>query len=361
MDTINLHDERLQWLRFVLSPDRPLPEIQDWQGLYDFTINQTIAGICSPTQFGQARLTRQVLVRWVLLTEQLKFKNGQFNKQSAMVATKLKEAGFRCCILKGQGNAAMYAQPGLRIPGDIDVWVDADKDKLYAWVKELYPQDKVSFKHIKFSMFKQTEVDVHYTPLKFYHPVHNRRLQQWIEANKEEQMTHYVRLADTDADVAIPTIEFNAVYQMGHILIHLMDEGIGLRHMVDYYYVLKHLRAASASEREKIKKVWNSLGMLRLASAVMWIEHEALGLPKEYLLAEPNERMGRHLLEDILEGGNFGHYRNRLKFRKHGRYVKKSVKAWHLIRLFSCFPGEASFRMLRKIRTFGKIFLKKHK
>ena len=101
--------------------------------------------------------------------------------------------------------------------------------------------------------------------------------------------------------------------------------------------------------------------MLRLASAVMWIEHEALGLPKEYLLAEPNERMGRHLLEDILEGGNFGHYRNRQKFRKHGRYVKKSVKAWHLIRLFSFFPGEAFFRILGKIRTASKIFLKKHK
>ena len=36
----------------------------------------------------------------------------------------------------------------------------------------------------------------------------------------------------------IPTVEFNIILQLTHIYSHLMNEGIGLRLLVDYYYVL---------------------------------------------------------------------------------------------------------------------------
>ena len=36
----------------------------------------------------------------------------------------------------------------------------------------------------------------------------------------------------------IPTVEFNIIFQLTHIYSHLMNEGIGLRQLLDYYYVL---------------------------------------------------------------------------------------------------------------------------
>ena len=36
----------------------------------------------------------------------------------------------------------------------------------------------------------------------------------------------------------IPTVEFNIIFQLTHIYSHLMNEEIGLRQLVDYYYVL---------------------------------------------------------------------------------------------------------------------------
>lgn len=361
-------DERLQWLRFVLNPGLPLPEVKDWRGLLEFAKKQAIAGICSPTRFGEVRPDTETLFEWIGLTEQLKAQNRLLNTRAIDVVAKLKEAGFRCCILKGQGNALMYdggcnrddvnGLSLLRTPGDIDVWVDAGKDELYAYVKRLYPQESESFKHIKFPMFKDTEVDIHYTPLKLYHPVHNKRLRQWIEANREQQMTHCVRLAHTDTSIAIPTAEFNAVYQMGHILIHLMDEGIGMRHMVDYYYVLKALTYRNIAQQESVRSVMAECGMMRMASAVMWVEREVLGLSRNCLLTSPNERLGRLLLEDIMEGGNFGHHSSRQEYRRYGRYVKKCADAWHLVRLSTCFPGEALFKLLSKMRTLCSSLLK---
>ena len=101
----------------------------------------------------------------------------------------------------------MYPDAGLRSPGDIDVWVDTDRITLLEYVKTLFPEEEETFKHIKLPVFNGIDVDLHYTPLKFYHPIHNKRLQQWIQENKEEQMTHFVRLPNTDIDVAIPTVQ----------------------------------------------------------------------------------------------------------------------------------------------------------
>ncbi len=351
-------DERLLWLQFVLNPVFPLPKIKDWRGLLEFAKKQAIVGICSPTRFDDVRPMPNVLYEWIGAVEQLKVQNRLLNKRAIDVVAKLKEAGFRCCILKGQGNATMYPVPEQRTPGDIDVWAVADKDDLYGYVKRLYPQENERFKHIKFPMFWDIEVDMHYTPLKFYHPAHNRRLQRWIESNKETQMTHFVRLADTDADIAIPTVEFNVVYQMGHIMIHLLDEGIGMRHMVDYYYVLKALKNRSIAQQEAVRGVLTECGMMRMVSAVMWVEYNVLGLSRDCLLTSPNERLGRLLLEDIMEGGNFGHHSSRQEYRRYGSYAKKCADAWHLVRLASCFPGEALFKLLSKMRTLCRSFLK---
>lgn len=349
------HDERIQWLRFVLNQACPQPEIHDWRGLLDFVDRQAITGVCEPSRFCSVRMDEDVLFEWIGTVEQIRGLNDILNKKTAILYHHLKDAGFRCCILKGQGNAMMYPDAGLRNPGDIDVWVDTDRITLLEYVKTLFPEEKESFKHIKLPVFNGVDVDLHYTPLKFYHPMHNKRLQQWIQENKEEQMTHFVRLPNTDLNVAIPTAVFNAVYQMGHIMIHIEEEGIGLRQMVDYYYVLVQLGGANDTEKDKIVNIWKCLGMRNLSSAVMWVEQELLGLPEKYLLTAPHERWGRLLAKDILEGGNFGQFSSRQGFRKYGRYVKRCVDTWHLVRLSACFPGEAFFRCFRKIVNACKL------
>ena len=352
------HDERLRWLKFVLKPSSPCPKIHDWESLFNFADNQAIIGVCEPTRFNIFRPDIDVFFEWIGVVEQLRGLNTYLNKQVVQLFHKLKEDGLRCCILKGQGNAAMYPDAGLRSPGDIDVWVDADRETVLEYVKKVTPNVRENFKHIKLPLFENTEVDLHFTPLKLYHPIHNKRLQQWIQENKEQQMAHSFRLPNTDTDIAIPTAEFNAVYQMGHIMVHVEDEGIGLRQMVDYFYVLRALGEIVPEQKETIRKAWTMFGMMKLAGAVMWIEHFVLGLPEEFLLTDPNEKRGRLLLADIFEGGNFGFYSRRQGLWKYGRIAKKSADAWHLIRISSLFPCEVFFRLIAKFMTACNDFFK---
>lgn len=350
--------EAVEWLRFVLCQKDDPPFITDWRNVYFFCDKQKIGGVCEPTRF-DVHVDDDTLLDWMAFVRQLAKSNSLLNERVCQLFQLLEKDGFRCCLLKGQGNAEMYPDPSLRIPGDIDVWIDADEKNIYEYVLEKFPDAKTNFKHIKFPIFSDIPVDVHQTPLKFKRSVSQRRLQKWIQENKEVQFSNTIKLTNTDVEIAVPTAQFNAVYQLGHIKIHLFDEGVGLRHLVDYFYVLKNLKDASLAEKEQIRMAWKQLGMTRLAAAIMWIEHEILGLSEDLLLTDPNKRWGKIILDDILEGGNFGKYSQQLTNVGRGRVNKRMRTFKRLISLFPCFPDEMVFRLISRTKTMMSRDLKK--
>ena len=351
-------NEALSWLRYALNPDTKMPEVTDWNALFDFAEKHKIVGVCNPTN-RPVEIDRKMLFRWVGRVQQIRNRSELMNQRVVKLDQFLKKSGFNSCVLKGQGNAEMYPDPLSRTAGDIDVWVDAEEQEIYGFVKELFPTITQTFKHIKFPVFKDVPVDVHQIPLKLYHPRHNKLLKEWINAQKKEQMEHVVRLTGTETDVCVPTSRFNAVYQLGHILIHLIDEGVGLRHLVDFFYVLKNLADISETEKDEIRATWKKLGMLRLATAIMWIEHEVLGLSENCVLVKPNRKRGELLLQDVLEGGNFGKSSKRQEYReKYGYIISKILRACHVCRLSWLFPGEAVYKLISKISTFFNDLIK---
>lgn len=352
-------NKTLEWLRFVLNSDSEKPEIGDWQEVYDFARKQSIIGICDPTGH-DIRMPQNLLFQWIGDVQAIRVQNKLLNQRSAEVYHFLRESGFRCCVLKGQGNALMYPDPSLRCPGDVDVWVDADQNKVYDFVKERYPDAEECIKHIKLPIFMDVEVDVHHTPLRFLHIGHNRYLQKWLSEQIDEQMSHYTTLPDTRCKIAVPTAKFNAVYQLGHIMVHLFDEGLGFRQLIDYFYVLKEVCSMSQKERDDIVDTWKRLGMLKLASAVMWVESEVLGIDKRCILTAPNEQLGKRLLADVLEGGNFGHYSARRLYISNGnRFTKRVSTLRRLVRMSPCFPGEATYRIPHRFLGLSKVYWRK--
>ena len=139
--------------------------------------------------------------------------------------------------MKGQGNTLLYPNPYSRIPGDIDIWVEGGDKRVISFVRSISPHEKACYHHIEFPSYKGVEVEVHYRPSFLLCFWHNRKLQKYYERVKEEQFSHRVMLAE-QGEIAIPTVEFNLIFQLTHIFSHLMNEGIGLRQLVDYYYVL---------------------------------------------------------------------------------------------------------------------------
>lgn len=346
--TNNCLKESLNWLRYMLNPEIEMPTISDWLAILSFAKKQALIGICLP-QNSPENLSKDFLLQWIGVVQLIEQQNKLLNSRIEQLFGMLEHDGFQCCLLKGQGNASMYPNPLMRCPGDIDVWINTDEQTAYNYVKKLFPNEKATYKHIHFPLFKDAPIDVHVIPLKFYSGLHLKRLERWISCNKEEQFNHRISLIEVGRDIPVPTHKFNAVYQLGHMLIHLFDEGLGLRQVVDYFYVLKSLDI-SETERTEIVETIENLGMLRFAQAMMWIESHVLGLPIERCIVKPDEQRGKQLLEDILEGGNFGHHSQRYN-GKSGFFYRGMVEAWRVVKFLPMAPKEGTARLVSKIGT----------
>ena len=234
----------IDFLRFCIGSVKEIPgslKEADWQELYAIAKKQCLVGILfdgiKKLPAEHVGMKKELLLQWMAESQMLEKANVRLNDAAIQVSEWFRKKGFRTCILKGQGNALMYPNPYSRTPGDIDIWVEGGDKRVISFVRSISPHEKACYHHIEFPSYKGIEVEVHYRPsflLRFWH---NRKLQKYYERVKEEQFSHRVMLGE-QGEIAIPTAEFNLIFQLTHIYAHLMNEGIGLRQLLDYYYVL---------------------------------------------------------------------------------------------------------------------------
>ena len=232
------------FLRFSIGSAKEIPgslKEADWKELYAIAKKQCLVGVLFdgikklPAEY--VGIEKELLLQWMAESQMLEKANVRLNDAAIQVSEWFLKKGFRTCILKGLGNALMYPNPYSRTPGDIDIWVEGGDKRVISFVRSISPHEKACYHHIEFPSYKGVEVEVHYRPSFLLCFRHNRKLQKYYERVKEEQFSHRVMLGE-QGEIAIPTAEFNLIFQLTHIYAHLMNEGIGLRQLVDYYYVL---------------------------------------------------------------------------------------------------------------------------
>ena len=234
----------IDFLRFCIGSVKEIPgslKEADWQELYAIAKKQCLVGILfdgiKKLPAEHVGMKKELLLQWMAESQMLENANVRLNDAAIQVSEWFRKKGFRTCILKGQGNALMYPNPYSRTPGDIDIWVEGGDKRVISFVRSISPHEKACYHHIEFPSYKGVEVEVHYRPSFLLCFWHNRKLQKYYERVKEEQFSHRVMLGE-QGEIAIPTAEFNLIFQLTHIFSHLMNEGIGLRQLVDYFYVL---------------------------------------------------------------------------------------------------------------------------
>ena len=232
------------FLRFCIGSAKEIPgslKEVDWKELYAIAKKQCLEGVLfdgiQRLPSSDVGISRDLLLQWMAQSKMLEKANVRLNYAAIQVSEWFRKKGFRTCILKGQGNALLYPNPYSRTPGDIDIWVEGGDKRVISFVRSISPHEKACYHHIEFPSYKGVEVEVHYRPSFLLCFWHNRKLQKYYERVKEEQFSHRVMLGE-QGEIAIPTVEFNLIFQLTHIFSHLMNEGIGLRQLLDYYYVL---------------------------------------------------------------------------------------------------------------------------
>jgi hypothetical protein len=329
-------------VRYAISESSQPPQIEatDWEAMYDMARKQSILGVVfeAVQRYGSnVTIPRQLKMNWFYKVNKIKTSNILYYQCSAELVTMFQKGGFDCCVLKGQGNAMMYPNPYVRSTGDIDLQVKGGRDLVVQYVKKRFPHTKTAYQHVDYPVFKKVPVEVHYLPVFMNNPVYNKRLKRWFDDHSDDMYSHEVDLPDGAGRITVPSLRFNIVFQLAHLMHHLLDEGIGLRHMLDYYFLLRKVyekRIPTAGIANEL----NRLGLRKFSGAVMYIMHDVLGLEEACLIVPVDEKRGKTLLHEILYGGNFGKHSG---LTGHSLVIKHFLKYWRALHFIREYPAEA--------------------
>jgi hypothetical protein len=347
------------------------PTEGEWRELFALAQKQAMVGIAfrGVEQLPETqRPPKALLMQWYAVTERIKAMNADLDRKALAVANKFLEDGFPGVVLKGQGIARLYRVERIgnchpeastthhtlnttqelkvyRTPGDIDIWLMGTRKEILDYVRRHVPDCKPVYHHVDFPVVEGLDIEVHFTPTWMNSPVTNRRLQKFFREQSSSSFSSSSKALPT------PSLAFNRIYILVHIYRHLFAEGIGLRQLLDYYFVL--CQGFTEEERKETVHTLRSLKMQRFAAAVMWVLQQVFGMDDRYLLTPPDEREGRFLLSEIMQAGNFGQHDERLQHIKGESRLhwglRKVVRNFRFVR---SYPSEVLWSPLFKLWQF---------
>ena len=342
------------FLRFCIGSAKEIPgslKEVDWKELYAIAQKQALLGVLF---YGIQRLPKELapeqklLMQWMAMAEMIRKQNIKLFQDSVKVCQNFENECFSNCILKGQGNALLYPDPYMRTPGDIDIYLESGRKRVMEYVNKVCPNQVMRYHHVDFPVMK-TAIEVHFTPSYMFFPIHNSRMQKWFKEVMDLQCSNVVTLPDGYGEITVPTTPFNVVYVLSHLYRHVFTEGIGLRQLLDYYFVvmmwhtdLTNLTDSDSADLAALQWELKRLGLWKFAGAVMYVLHEVFGLEEDMMIVPMNEKEGMFLLDEIMRGGNFGQYDDRLGDKtgegKVHRYFRMSLRNMRFVRHY---PSEA--------------------
>ena len=325
----------------------PLPK--EWNILYRLAEGQALVGVCF---HGIQRLEEQkqliyipasLKMQWIASLLQLQPKNKTIEVLCKELSESIGKDGYESCLLKGQAFANRYPFPlnQYRQPGDIDMWMIAEPKEAIEWARGTGKMHYYDYHHADISIFPETEVELHYRPSISRNLIRNKRLQKWFKGEGKDHIVFNETLG-----CRVPDDVFSVILALNHNFWHLLYEGVGLRQMMDLYFILQNVKE---EDRKTIGVLISHFRLEHFAAASAWVlwhlfDNEIMDsifVNESTPLPTPNERAGRFLLEEIMRAGNFGHYDARLKKLNKGNKLQLMFQwAKHTFRLIKYYPAD---------------------
>lgn len=343
------------------------PSAKEWGEAFDNAKRQALVGMCfrgvqcaiKADNSKVANLPPKLKMQWLAITAGIQRRNEVMNRRCAELYGLIKAAGYESCVLKGQAVAMYYDADSntdetnrmslLRQSGDIDMWMVANVEEVIRWARDTDTMYYYDYHHADLSMFPDTEIELHYRPSISRNLWRNARLQKWFKNDGHQHIVYNEMLKCN-----VPDNVFSLILTLNHNLWHLLYEGVGLRQMMDLYYVARSMQAS-----DEVSCLLRYFQLESFGSASAWVlwylfdrsADNSLFISKQSPLPAPDERLGRFLLDEIMKAGNFGHHDERLKS---GRYSSRTrlMLQWlrHTMRLVRYFPVEVTWTPLGILR-----------
>lgn len=271
-------------------------------------------------------------------------------KLNDLIKQIFQENGGKCpsmVLMKGQSIATRYPNPLHRACGDIDVYCHRKEDMT---VIDKWAEKKASY----IDTFYEAHHNVYHIDgviIENHAILSELRSHKLRNALQQIINDEFMRNANSLPKCAIdshliPELPTNlyAIFLLIHMAEHLIEDGLGLRQVVDWCVFLD--KEGDKIDRDLFWHHVQALQLERLAHAFGQIIVDDLGLDEAKLpfAIQRNERRKQILVKSIMEGGNFGHelYPWKGKVNKvQDMWLTMQVKVPRYAHMYIFWPKEA--------------------
>lgn len=346
-----------------------VPNATEWSHLLTESQRQAILGVmlCGLEKLPKEQQPPQeILFQWIGLTIQIEQSNALTSEACKSVTERFDKDGFHACILKGQANHRYYPSEmrTRRSCGDVDVWVTPSEfqdssskfqvRKTLEYVDAHWERTGLCWLHCNFNEQNEVPVEVHFHPSFMNEPCKNRRFLHHFDDIDKATCKELIE----GIELPVMKIDEDVIYQMNHIYRHLIDEGVGLRQIIDFYWLLIAWNKQQIRSKEETMRIVTHLGMKRFAGALMYVLREVCGMSEDLLLCPASINDGQFLLNEILTAGNFGHGDPRMGALASQTELKRQLsqasrRFKRNIRFLTSYPGEVLWEPFARMYHFA--------
>jgi hypothetical protein len=290
---------------------------------------------------------QEMLIKWAVLINSIENKNKQMDSTTIELYNLFTENNINTYLIKGQGVAACYPKPNLRINGDID-WYFPCKyqfDMAYKLIQSKGISIRKQAKYSKYYSWKESVIEHHRRLLDIDNPFCNSYIKKMI--CNEEKNAIYLNL--NNISIKTPSPILTHVLVNAHILKHLLTSGIGIRQLCDSARVCYAFRDNITTET--LQSIYRKTGIFHFVQIVNTLLISYIGMSEEYLPfpLEPKRHEAEKMIADIMTSGNFGQYggplatsseTSKIKQKKFRHWLERCIRYFRYVRFA---PSEASW------------------
>ncbi len=289
----------------------------EYKEVITYAEKQCVLGLVTDCmRLNNVGLQKKCVIHMMKIQNSLEIENKHLNGNVEKLAALLDENQIKYVVVKGQTLAQFYPKPHLRVPGDIDFYVnekDVPKVKEQVekkWGIDIKPLSVDEHKHFPFE-YNNNDFEMHYKLANFSYPASQRYFDNLVDTLPRLS----VRIGQTDVKLLGPTL--NLFYTFVHLYHHLRKEGVALRQLCDVAILIRHFN--TDIDRTMLVEMLRKTGYTNAFKAFGYIIVEKLGITEEEFpvpIDEKDRKWGKKVLDEILESGNWGKYNHEAREKK---------------------------------------------
>lgn len=242
-------------------------------------------------------------VKWKNLLDNSVRNSVQVEYQHGEVHRLMTENNIPYVVLKGYASGYYYPETALRTYGDVDFLVrneDIQRAGEVLLAEGFSPtvDDNGNTIHVAYHRYSNEAWEMH----RSINGIPAGKCGDEINKMMADIFETAIPISSQVSNYRIPDAFHHGMVLLLHTASHLTSEGVGLRHLCDWSVFVQRVPNFEELFKEKLQKC----GLWKFAQMLTLVSSEYLGLPEQLWAGDATAEMKQALIEDILEGGNFG-------------------------------------------------------